>query len=155
MVLPVLARMRPGATLAAVEQEGRDRLGPTGDPRRTQTLFGRTLQDQMVGGVRRVLWVLFAAVAVVLVIATVNIALLLLTRGASREREFAVRLALGAGRGRLVRQLFIEGLTLGALGGIAGVGFAWVGLKLLLQSAPAESRAWSKRRSTRMCCSSR
>jgi putative ABC transport system permease protein len=138
MVLPVLGRMRRGATLAAVEQEGRDRLGPTGDPRRTQTLFGQTLQDQMVGSVRRILWVLFGAVVVVLVIATVNIALLLLTKGASREREFAVRLALGASRSRLVRQLFIEGLTLGALGGAAGLGVAWAGLKLLLRAAPAD-----------------
>ena len=92
----------------------------------------------MVGGVQRVLWVLLAAVGFVSVIATANIALLLLTRGASREREFSIRLALGAGRGRLVRQLFIEGLMLGAIGGAAGLGVAWRALELLVRLAPAD-----------------
>src|SRR6185295_16829007 len=108
MLLPSIARLRPGVTVAAVEQEGRRVLGDDGDARLSRTLFVRTLRDQMVGGVSRVLWVLLAAVGIVFVIATVNIALLLLTRGAGREREFSVRLALGAARSRLVRQLFIE-----------------------------------------------
>jgi predicted permease len=138
MVLPAVARLRPNATIAGVVQEGSDRLADSGGPRFPQTLVVRTLQDQMVGGVRRVLWVLLAAVGFVLVIATVNIALLLLTRGAGREREFAVRLALGAGRGRLVRQLFVEGLVLGALGGVAGLLLAREGLSILLQLAPAD-----------------
>ena len=90
--------------------EGRTLLDDTGNSRGEMTLLARTLQDQLVGGVRRVLWMLMAAVSVVSVIATVNIALLLLVRGASRAREFSIRLALGAGRGQLVRQLFVEGL---------------------------------------------
>ncbi|HUL71761.1 MAG TPA: ABC transporter permease [Vicinamibacterales bacterium] len=138
MVLPVVARLRPGATVAGVVQEGTDRLASAGGPGFPQTLVVRTLQDQMVGGVRRVLWVLLAAVGFVLVIATVNIALLLLTRGAGREREFSVRLALGAGRARLVRQLFVEGLVLGALGGVAGLLLARAGLSVLLELAPAD-----------------
>jgi putative ABC transport system permease protein len=138
MLLPAIARMRAGVTIDAVLQEGREALGGTGDARVTQTLLARTLKDQIVGPVRGVLWMLLGAVGFVLIIATVNISLLLLTRGAGREREFAVRLALGAGRGRLIRQLFVEGLTLGAIGGVAGIGLSWLALELLLQLAPAD-----------------
>jgi predicted permease len=137
MVLPAIARLRPGATVAAVVTEGQ-RLVDDGDPRFKTTLTVRTLQDQMTGGIRRILWVLLGAVGFVAIIATSNLALLLLTRGAGREREFQVRTALGAGRGRLVRQLFVEGLTLGALGGVAGVGLAGLALWLLVGVAPAD-----------------
>ena len=138
MLLPAVGRLRPGSTVAAVEQEGRRVLGDSGDARVSTTLFVRTLRDQMVGGVSRVLWVLMAAVGIVFVIATVNIALLLLTRGASREREFSVRLALGAARSRLVRQLFIEAGTLAVLGGAVGIGLAGLALELLLGLAPPD-----------------
>ena len=138
MLLPAIARMRPNATLAAVLAEGRTLLDEGDSPRDQQTLLARTLQDQLVGGVRRVLWILMAAVSLVSVIATVNIALLLLVRGASREREFSIRLALGAARGQLVRQLFLEGLTLAAVGGAAGLLLASGALELLLRLAPAD-----------------
>jgi predicted permease len=138
MLLPAIGRIRDGATVDAVVQEGREQLGGGGDTRITERLSARTLQDQMVGGVRRLLWVLLGAVGFVLVIATVNIALLLLTRGASREREFSMRLALGAGRARLVRQLFTEGLMLGVLGGTAGLVLAGLGLDLLVRLAPPD-----------------
>jgi hypothetical protein len=82
--------------------------------------------------------VLLGAVGFVTVIATTNLALLLITRGAGREREFSIRAALGAGRARLVRQLFVEGLTLGAIGGVAGVALAWAALAWLVNLAPAD-----------------
>jgi predicted permease len=137
MVLPAIARLRPGATVEAVATEGR-RLVDDGDARVKTTLTVRTLQDQMTGGIRKILWVLLGAVGFVTIIATANLALLLMTRGAGREREFQVRTALGAGRGRLVRQLFVEGLTLGGVGGIAGLGLAALALWLLVGLAPAD-----------------
>jgi predicted permease len=138
MLLPAIARLRPDATVSSVAAEGQRILAEGDDPRIQQTLLARTLQDQMVGRYARVLWVLLAAVALVSVIATVNIALLLLTRGASRVREFSIRLALGAGRGRLVRQLFAEGLTLAVIGGLAGLAAGALALKALVRIAPPD-----------------
>jgi ABC-type antimicrobial peptide transport system permease subunit len=83
------------------------------------------------------------------IIATVNISLLLLTRGAARERELAVRLALGAGRGRLIAQLFAQGLTLGAVGGVCGLGLAWLLPDVLLRLAPPDLPRPSPMRSAR------
>lgn len=136
MVLPAIGRLRPEATVAGVVEEGQRLLADAGSPREARTLVVRTLQDQMVGDVRRVLWVLMAAVGLVSVIATVNISLLLLTQGASRAREFSVRLALGAARGRLIRQVSVEGLVLAALGGVGGLAFAALFVEVLVRIAP-------------------
>ncbi|HVQ41873.1 MAG TPA: ABC transporter permease [Vicinamibacterales bacterium] len=135
MLLPAVGKLKPGATVAGVTEEGRSRV-VAGDPRFKATLIVKTLRDQMVGGVQRLLWVLVGAVAFVSVIATANLALLLLTRGAAREREFAIRSALGAGRRRLLRQLTIEGLTIGSIGGAAGLALTWLSLRVLIAQAP-------------------
>lgn len=138
MLLPAVARIAPGATTAAVADEGRRILADTGLTGDSRALLVGTMQDQMVGGVRRLLWVLLASVGFVFVIALTNIALLLMTRGAGRDREFSIRLALGAGRAQLVRQLVIEGSTLALLGGAAGLVVAWGLLDVLVRVAPPD-----------------
>jgi predicted permease len=120
-----VARLRAGATFAGAQSE----LAPIARhlaeqyPKSNKGVALRvySLQQELVGDVRATLWLLLAAVGSVLLIACVNIASLLLTRAISRERELAMRVALGAGWGRLARQCLTESAVLGVCGGLLGM----------------------------------
>ena len=96
----------------------------------------RPLKQDIVGNITDVLWVLMGTIGVVLLIACANVANLLLVRVEGRQQELATRAALGAGRGRIARELIQESLTLGAIGGGLGVGVAFGALRLLKALRP-------------------
>jgi putative ABC transport system permease protein len=113
------------------------RIGEEFPENRGVTISLVPLLDQIVGPVRGALFVLMGIVALVLLIACANIANLMLSRSASRARELAVRTAVGAWRGRLVRQLLTESLLLSLIGASAGVALAYWGTRALIAGAPA------------------
>ena len=131
-----IARLREGVSFEQAYGEMRriyaeiEKEEPQRNAARTVMLF--PVQEQMVGEVRPALLVLVGAVLLVLLVACVNVANLLLARSAAREREVGVRTALGAGRGRLMRQMLAESLVLAAAGCIAGLGVAALCLRGLL-----------------------
>ena len=136
-VLVALARLKPGVSLeqARAEMDVIARQYAAANPGASRTTMRvARLQDQMVANVRPLLWTLFGAVGFVLMIACANVASLLLARATSRSREFAVRAALGAPRGRLIRQLLAESLLLALAGGILGVAMAKWGLSAIVHS---------------------
>src|SRR5262245_48377440 len=96
----------------------------------------RPLKQEVVGDVGKVLWVLMGGIGLVLVIACANLANLLLVRAEARQQELAIRAALGANRGRLAAQLFLESLILTVFGGLFGLGLAYGALRVLVTMAP-------------------
>ena len=135
-----LARRRDGVSLAQAEAEGQTIVGrqaPLAPGMAAPTLRLVGFHDEMVGDVRPALLALMAAVGFVLLIATANLANLLLARGAARQRELAVRAAIGAGRGRLIRQLVTESVALSVIGGGLGLAAAYWILGVLPSFAPA------------------
>jgi putative ABC transport system permease protein len=137
----VVAALRPGVTLAQAQAElvaVQQRLiaaRPNPSPR-SDHLRVRALREQLVGGVRTALLVLFGAGLLVLLMACVNIAGLLLSRAASRQREIAIRAAIGAGRWRVLRQLLVESLVLAGSGAAAGLLLARWAIAILLKIFP-------------------
>jgi predicted permease len=97
----------------------------------------RPLKQEVIGNIGDALWVVMGTIGLVMLIACANVTNLLLVRAESRQRELAVRVALGAGWGQIVFELLVESLLIGLLGGVLGIGFAHEGLRLLKIIGPA------------------
>jgi predicted permease len=141
--LKAIGRLRPGVALPAAQAElsavaarvsaANPQIGAS-----ARGIMARPFQDVLVKNYRPALVALLGAVAAVLLIACANIANLLLARGTARRREMSIRIALGASRARVVRQLLIESLTLAAAGGAAGTVVALWGVDLLVRISPVQ-----------------
>ncbi len=140
-----IARLRPGVTIALANQDlarvWKIWAETTGSANMLETFHItpnlRPLKKDVVGDVGSVLSVLMGALGLVLLLVCANVANFVLVRAQSRRQEFAVRAALGAGWGRIARELLVESLTLGILGGALGVTLAYVGLRVLVAQGPA------------------
>jgi len=139
--LGVFARLAPGVSQAQAQIEMSQiakRLETELEENKENGVRIASLTDTTVGSYRSRLFILLGAVAFVLLIACVNVANLLLARGAARGKEMAIRAALGAGRSRVLRQLFTESLVLAGVGGVIGLGLAFWGVRFLKATAPSE-----------------
>jgi putative ABC transport system permease protein len=145
-----IARLKPGVSLAQANTDVARMLQLMPSKFRPvpgismkmleQAHFGpnvRLLKNDVIGDIGNTLWVLMVTVGIVLLIACANVANLLLVRADGRQHELAVRAALGAGRARIARELLLESVTLGALGGVLGLGLANVALQLLVKLSPS------------------
>ena len=136
----VIGRMKPGVTADAANAELQTVVTQLQHEfPETNRVMGADLvplHEYLIGDVKPALLVLQAAVALLLLIACVNVGNLMLVHALGREREASLRLTLGAGHGRLVRQAFTESLVLSALGGIAGLGLGWYGTRALAALQP-------------------
>jgi len=145
-----IGRLKPGVAISQANADIARLLpvwmdswsnGPGTNPRIYETWritpAFRPLKQEVVGSVSDVLWVVMGTIGLVMLIACANVTNLLLVKAEARQQELAVRAALGAGRGRIVRELLIESTLIGLLGGVVGVGLAREGLRLLVAIGPA------------------
>jgi predicted permease len=145
-----VARLKPGITMAQADADLARLIpvwmdswsnGPGSDSHFYEnwkiTPAMRPLKQEVTGSVGNVLWVVMGTLGVVMLIVCANVANLVLVRAEARQQELAIRAALGAGRKRIVRELLMENLLLGLMGGALGVGIAYEGLRLLVAAGPA------------------
>ncbi|HEY1656744.1 MAG TPA: ABC transporter permease [Candidatus Sulfotelmatobacter sp.] len=146
-----IARLKPGASLAQADADIARLIpvwmdswsnGPGTNPHYYErwkiTPNFRSLKQQVIGNISGMLWLVMSTVGVVLLIACMNIANLLLVRAESRQQELSIRAALGAGRGRIARQLLLESVVVSLAGGVFAVGVAHAGLRLLAAAGPVD-----------------
>jgi predicted permease len=146
-----IGRLRPGVSLAQADADVLHLIpvwmdswsnGPGTNPHYYEvwriTPNFRSLKQEVIGTVTSILWVVMGTVGLVLLIACTNIANLLLVRAESRQHELSIRAALGAGRGRIARELLLESVTLGLAGGVIALGVAFAALRLLVAIGPAD-----------------
>ena len=140
--LGAVARLKPGVSAEQADAEMRTIAArrSADDPAHNLNFSAEVLplREQFYGNVRRPLWLLLGAVGFVLLIACANVASLLLSLATAREKEIALRAALGARRSRIVRQLLTESLLLAGLGSVLGLGLAWLGIKGLILISPQD-----------------
>jgi predicted permease len=145
-----IARLKPGVTIAQASADVARMVpiwmnswsnGPGTNPRFYETWkitpALRPLKQEVVGSIGSVLWVVMGTIGVVMLMVCANVANLLLVRAEARRQELAIRAALGAGWARIVRELLLESVLLGLIGGALGVGLAYEGLRLLMAIGPA------------------
>jgi predicted permease len=145
-----IGRLMPGVTIERADADIARMVplwmdswsnGPGTDPHWYQnwriTPDLRPLKQEVIGNVGSVLWVVMATIALVMLIACTNVANLMLVRAEERQLELSIRAALGAGRARIARELLLESVSLGLIGGVFAVGVAYAGLRLLLAMSPA------------------
>jgi len=140
--LKPVARLRDGASLDAARRDlagiMRDLAHEHPESNAERTMDVVPLRDELLGPVRPLLLTLYGAVGFVLLVACGNVANLLLMRGTARQRELSIRAALGAGRGRIARQLLTESGLLALAGGVLGIAVAYVAIRGLVAAIPAE-----------------
>ena len=141
-----IARLAPGATIESAIADAESLIGRFDEvgygPQWFTGVFDggavvRTFQEELVGDARQPLLILLGTVVFVLLIACSNVANLVLVRAEARTRENAVRMALGSGRGRLIRYVLTESMLLALFGGVAGIVLAYLGTRALVSAAPA------------------
>jgi predicted permease len=146
-----IGRLKPGVTIGQANADISRLIGvwmkewtngPGTDPEYYKvwkiTPHFMPLKQAVVGDIGSVLWVVMATVGLVMLIACVNVANLLMVRAEARQQELSIRAALGAGRGRIARELMIESVMLGLLGGVLSIGVAMAGLRLLVALGPTD-----------------
>src|SRR5262245_4113860 len=140
--LTVFARLAPGTTIeqarAEVSTIAKRFAEEYPDSNKNRGFGVMSIHDLFYGDAKEPLFILQGAVLFVLLIACANVAGLLLARAAARQTEVAIRSAVGAARWRLIRQVLTESVVLAALGGILGVAFAWIGLRVFVAAAPPD-----------------